>query len=146
MDTKEIQICLKKINPAMQFNVFPANRIPVRVSLPFFLVSNLDPDTKPGSHWVAIHIDKNGMGEYFDSFGRKPTKHLEAFLNVNTKKWFYNNEVIQNYFSSLCGMYCLIFLYLRNKGIRMSNFVEMFSKDTVTNDVMIYYYFKTFFK
>ena len=38
------------------------------VSYPSSFVINLDPSYKPGSHWVAVYFDKNGVGEYFDSF------------------------------------------------------------------------------
>ena len=34
------------------------------------IVFNLDPSYKPGSHWVAVYIDRNGLPEYFDFFGR----------------------------------------------------------------------------
>ena len=36
------------------------------VSYPSSFVINLDPSYKPGSHWVAVYFDRNGIGEYFD--------------------------------------------------------------------------------
>ena len=39
---------------------------------PELLVCNTDPHDKPGTHWIAIYVDKNGRGEYFDSFGMEP--------------------------------------------------------------------------
>ena len=32
------------------------------VSYPSSFVINLDPSYKPGSHWVAVYFDKNGVG------------------------------------------------------------------------------------
>ena len=42
------------------------------VSYPSSFVINLNPSYKPGSHWVAVYLEKNGVGEYFDSFARYP--------------------------------------------------------------------------
>lgn len=137
MDTEQIQKFMRKINPKIQNNVFAANRLPQNVSLPIFFISNLDPDFKPGSHWVAVFINSRGVGEYFDSFGRKPTKYHEMFLKRNTKQFFYNGKIIQNYLTSVCGIYCLVYIYFRSKGISMHDFVNMFSTDTLFNDFVV---------
>ena len=50
------------------------------VSYPSFFVINLDPSYKPGSDWVAVYFDRNGEGEYFDSFSRYPPHEVEHFL------------------------------------------------------------------
>ena len=47
---------------------------------PHLLVCNTDPSDKPGQHWVCIHVE-DGHGEYFDSFGRRPTTLFERYLN-----------------------------------------------------------------
>nr|CAD7578487.1 unnamed protein product [Timema californicum] len=52
---------------SVQSGVFPADQLPARIARPAALVINIDPNTKPGTHWVPIFIDKNGVGEYFDS-------------------------------------------------------------------------------
>lgn len=145
MNTKEIQLFLKQIHQKLEFNVFAANEIPMHFTWPVYLIANLDPNTKPGSHWVAIHIDISGVGEYFDSFGQKPTGYHEYFLKTNCKKWFYNNKVLQNYFSSVCGIYCLVYMYFRFKGISMFNFITIFSEDTFCNDIIVKEMFKSVF-
>lgn len=145
MNTQDIQKFMKKIDSRLEFNVFAANRIPVRVHLPCYLISNLDPDTKSGSHWIAIFINVDGVGEYFDSFGRKPTGYHTTFLERNTKRINYNSKVIQNYLSSVCGIYCLVYIHFRYKGISMSNFIKMFSNDTLYNDLLISEMLKTIF-
>lgn len=145
MDTKEIEKYLKKIDPNIQFNVFAANKIPIYFTPPAYLISNLDPDTKPGSHWVAIYVDTKGFGEYFDSFGRKPMGCHEFFLKTNCKKWIYNNKILQNYFSSFCGIYCLVYIFFKYKGISMSHFLNVFSDNTLYNDQLVQDIFKTLF-
>ena len=32
------------------------------------LVLNTHTHEKPGEHWLAIYVDENGFGEFFDSF------------------------------------------------------------------------------
>lgn len=145
MDTYEVKFYMKKINPGIENNVFAANRIPRRVNTPFSMISNLDPDTKPGSHWVTISINENGVGEYFDSYGRKPSGHHKMFLTRNTKRWFYNNIKLQSYLTSVCGEYCLVYLYFKHKGIPMLEFLKRFIDDSLCNDLLIREMFKCIF-
>ena len=145
MNTQELGIFLSKIHPVLKNNVFAANRLPMFMTPPVYLISNLDPDTKPGSHWIAIYIDANGVGEYFDTFARKPTGSHLLFLKRNVSRWTYNNRVIQNIFSSLCGEYCLMYLYLRYRGITLRNFAEMFTENTIDNDALLKIMFRTFY-
>ena len=145
MDTYELQKFMRKINPQIEYNVFAANRLPIYSSLPIYVISNMDPDTKPGSHWVAIHIDADGVGEYFDSYGRKPIKMHEKFIKRNSKLWSYNNKQVQNYFTTVCGEYCLMYLYFRYRNMKMSDFLNIFSNNTLYNDLIVDEMFKTIF-
>ena len=56
------------------------------VSYPSSFVINLDPSYKPGSHWVAVYFDKNGVGEYFDSFAGYPPHEIVHFLRSHAKR------------------------------------------------------------
>lgn len=145
MNTSDISKHLGKIHNSLMPNVFPANRLPIYMSTPVYMISNLDPDTKPGSHWVAIFIDVNGVGEYFDTFGRKPHGYHLTFLKRNSCKWTYSSKIIQNIFSSLCGEYCLLYLYLKLRGISLRDFEKMFTVNTVYNDNLLKVMFKSFF-
>jgi hypothetical protein len=51
------------------------------------LVCNTDVPSKPGIHWVAIYVDEEGHGDYFDSFGRLPTQQFEYYLNAHCARW-----------------------------------------------------------
>lgn len=145
MNTVEISHYLKAIHHSLMRNVFAANRIPIYMAPPVYLISNLDPDTKSGSHWIAIFINADGVGEYFDTFGRKPTGYHLAFLKRNASRWTYNPKVIQNFFSSLCGEYCLMYLCLKYQGMCLRNFVNIFSEDIIKNDHLLKKMFKSFF-
>ena len=40
-------------------------------------VFNLDLSYKPGSHWVAVYIDRKERPEYLDSFGCPPPREIK---------------------------------------------------------------------
>jgi len=48
---------------------------------PHLLVCNTDHSDEPGRHWIAIYVDNDGHGEYFDSFGRRPVVDFEHYMN-----------------------------------------------------------------
>ena len=63
MNTLEIESFLRR-NCSEDFQgVYSVDTLPDK---PKLLVCNTDPSTKPGKHWIAIYVDKRGLGEYFD--------------------------------------------------------------------------------
>lgn len=145
MDTIEMQSCLHKINPQFTYNVYAANRIPLFVETPMYLIGNLDPDTQPGSHWVAIHIDANRTGEYFDSYGRQPRGFYHRFILRNTKKWRTNIVRLQNDFTSVCGEYCVMYLAYKYSGGTLDEFTNIFTENTLYNDFIVKEWFNKCF-
>ena len=73
---------------------------------PRLLVCNTDPSHRPGRHWVAIYV-KDGRGEYFDSFGRRPSAKFERYMNRHCRYWTFNDKQLQSVASQLCGHYCI---------------------------------------
>lgn len=147
MNTLDIQECLYKIHPSLKKHVYAANRLPILIEAPTFLISNLDSDTQPGSHWVAIHIEEGRVGQYFDSYGRAPEGFHRTFLNRNCKVWNYNDNRIQNDWTSVCGEYCMVYLYYKFQGKSLMEFTNIFnSNETIWNDITVYDMFKHYFK
>src|SRR3981189_3735520 len=74
--TSELHMVTKR-DPAF-LGVFALGKVPpiVKKGNVKFII-NLDPATKPGSHWVASWR-KGNTGYYYDSFGRIPPPALEA--------------------------------------------------------------------
>lgn len=142
MNTIEIQNYLRQIDSSIEYNVYAANRLPIYVVIPAYIISNLDSDNKPGSHWVAIHIDGNGFGQYFDSYGRPPHGYHRMFLERNSRMWNYNNNRIQNDFTTVCGEYCLLYLYYKYRGMTLKDFHELFHDNTMCNDMLLYSLFQ----
>ena len=59
--------------------VYARNKLPRRLNVPSALIGNTDPVDRPGTHWVALYIDANSRGEYYDPTGRPP--FLRAYVN-----------------------------------------------------------------
>jgi len=74
-------------------------------------ICNLDKGLVKGTHWVAFIKNNNEIG-YFDSFGFRPPLILENYCKQNNLKCFFNLNQFQNINSSLCGLYCLLFLLI----------------------------------
>jgi hypothetical protein len=115
--------------------VFSLDTLP---SHPRMLICNTDPSTKPGNHWIAIYIDDNGRGEYFDSFGRAPNAHFEHYMNTNCASWTFNKKQLQSIISAFCGFYCCVYVKLRCRGIDMPKIIGMFTNDTGYNDLLVH--------
>lgn len=105
---------IKLLSAKKDFNgVFPIDCLPVACNIPISVIVNLDPHYKDGSHWVAIIINKNRQGHYFDSFGRPPTGNILTFLERNaTRGYVYNKIKYQGNSSTACGYFCIFFILM----------------------------------
>src|SRR5664279_2080844 len=94
MNTSQIDSILESdsVCKSLFQGVYSVDTLP---SKPRLLVCNTDPSTKPGSHWIAIYVDKNGRGEYFDSFGRAPQREFEHYMNKHCRVWTFNKKQLQ---------------------------------------------------
>jgi hypothetical protein len=136
MKTYEILNKLKNIKNFI--GVFPRDRLPKKVNWPMSLVVNTDKADEPGTHWIAIIIDKNGFGEYFDSYGLPPMHHeIVKFLKNNTNNYFYNKKLIQCLTCITCGHYCIAYIILRSKRYSYNYFIKLFTENQYKNDILI---------
>jgi hypothetical protein len=60
--------------------VHARNRLPRLLDVLSALVGNTDPDHRMGQHWVAIYIDANLRGEYYDPTGT--SMHRMEYLQL----------------------------------------------------------------
>lgn len=134
MNTKEIRRALQGIK-ARSVGVYAADRIPFRISFPAAIVANTDPSNLPGSHWIAIYIDKNGCGIYFDSYGLPPmsTHHIRRLKKI-CKRYRWNRICFQSLDSKVCGEFCIAYLYHMCEGKSLQRFCKLFTRDTFEND------------
>ena len=88
---------------------------------PFALVVNTDPSDKPGTHWIAFFASAELNAaplEMFDSYGLSPALHSFSYLAPR----IYSSSVsYQSLDSSVCGHYCLFFLFNRAHYVSYRN-------------------------
>lgn len=128
--------------------VFASDTLPRALGKrPALLISNTDPISKPGSHWVAMYIGENGEGEYWDSYGLPPlVRNHKKFLQRMCKKYTYNHKSLQSLHSEVCGEYCVLYLVHRAHGISLHAFLkQLFSPDPEKNDQIVRTMFKRMF-
>lgn len=142
MNTLQIKRAITglKVN---SLGVYAADRIPRVFSLPAAIVANTDTSDKPGTHWIAIYIDQNGDGKYFDSYGVGPIipYHIDR-IRRNCKRYEWNDQQIQSFDSQVCGEYCIMFLHYMCSGYSLRTFMRLFGGDTYKNDVLVKKYYK----
>jgi hypothetical protein len=67
-----------------------------------------------GTHWVALYIDANSRGEYYDPTGRPPfLRAYVNFMNKHCTSWTYNAIRVQEEGSTVCGHHCIFCLFFR---------------------------------
>jgi len=108
------------------------------------IIFNFDVSTGPGTHWVGLYIDiLNGEIDYFDSYGGRPIKLINNFIQeIATKmskigiepKIIYNDKRHQ-YGHSECGMYSMYFILKRLTGSTMHELSKNKITDKKMNDL-----------
>ena len=122
--------------------VFAADTLPRFLSKrPALLIFNVDRITQKGSHWQAAHIDKDGNGQFFDSYGMSPfVPAHKRFMDRVCKTWTHNPIQLQALDSAVCGHYCLLYLIFKAHGYSLEQMINMFFDDDVNkNDAVVEY-------
>ena len=130
--------------------VLPKNQLPTNINNKecHSYILNYDKYGYPASHWVAFYIDHDHVF-YFDSYGINPKvdPYIMNFANKCLRnKLFYSNIQLQSPVSSVCGLYCIYFLYIMNmKLYNFKDFVSLFDNNYKINDYNILSNFKDIF-
>ena len=137
MNTYQIEKALSRLS-GKTVGVFAADRIPLSLGFPSSIVVNTQEHWKAGEHWIAIYINKNGYGFYFDSYGLPPYVSYHADrIKKNCTRYDWNQVQLQGYDIKVCGQYCIVFLYYMQKGKSIKSFNKLFSKSFKKNDKLI---------
>jgi hypothetical protein len=83
---------------------------------PRSVIINLDESDESGSHWVALFVDNFGNASYYDSFADEIPYVLRTKFAIKER----STEPTQTIFSDACGFYCILFLFLKNRGYTLS--------------------------
>jgi len=127
--------------------VFARNTLPREIKTrPFALICNTDLIQEPGTHWIAIYCDKNGIGEYFDSYGLPPLyTEFEHFLYRNCPNGYMHNRIpLQCLDCVTCGEYCVAYVIFRLRNRSYADFISLFTSNPNVNDKLIKYYFNKY--
>lgn len=100
----------RKLRDVEEFiGVFSINNIPSSVKCGKMVV-NLDSNNLPGSHWIAINVDKNYV-IYFDPLANAALPPILCDYLRRLKKTLYIlTKPIQPLFSNTCAIYCINFI------------------------------------
>ena len=123
--------------------VIPIDQLPIKNHVKYnmhglkFFVVNLDRSDQPGSHWVAIMISPlpTVHNEYFDSYGCEPVKELKSYLGSN---FIMNTKQLQSETSTICGQWCMYYIWLRCRGHTLWDIIKHFKNKTLAwNDMFV---------
>lgn len=124
MDTYKIYASLKTKKSTREcfFGVFPIDKIPPLSTIyskeeSTYLVVNLDPSYKKGSHWVVICLSNDFCNEFFDSYGEPPPKIISDFLGANV---VWQKRTLQCDWTTVCGQWCIYYIWQKCNGAILS--------------------------
>ena len=108
-------------------------------SFPSFFIVNIDSSDLPGSHWLAVLIDRKSV-EIFDSSGfnifhlpRIPC-HLLSFIHRLTQtRELHVSRQLQPITSKLCGFYAMFFVLCR-QHLTFDQIMHLFTHNLSKND------------
>jgi len=115
-------------------------------SLPCFIIVNIDSGNLPGSHWITLGIFPNSI-EIFDSLGfdlfnwtRVPCTLLNFVHRLSVTRKVIVSHRIQSDYSTLCGFYCLFYMFMRYHTC-MKTVLSYFGPKLACNDSILTKFF-----
>ena len=124
--------------PADGLSIFSRKNMP---PVGYSAIVNTHPGSKPGEHWVCVEVLSDEKILIFDSFASKQylyNKYIAAFKNL-FPKLERNEGLLQDPFSTSCGMFCVYFFHYRcNENMSMNSILMFkFSDDIVDNVCLV---------
>lgn len=140
MNTNEINRLLRARCRDSFLGTFASDRLPARLpsKRPLFLVVNTDPHDRPGEHWVAIYVDRESKGEYFDSLHQPTPIKFSNYLDKFCATWKTNSQQLQSGASRFCGHYCVFYCMFRSLDYSLDRIESCFTNDTGVNDIFVH--------
>jgi hypothetical protein len=147
MESDILRCCLKLITTGTDlqgFYVLAANEVNLidKSRLPCVAIINSDPSFLPGTHWIALYIFKvrqTVCAVYFDSYANP----IEAYkIEISFHIIQQSRRVLQAFNSSLCGVWCLAFIYYNSRRKPISWFENLFSCNLEQNDERVRSFYK----
>lgn len=147
LDSMELsELLLKSVRKRkLKLYVIAADELVSVESEEFAIICNTENHKVKRGHWVAFFKTHREGIEFFDSFGLHPalySKHFMLFLNKHTNgaETFARNDFrLQDFDSTVCGNYCVYYLYMRSVGFSLPSSLCIFSPNHFKqNDELVY--------
>lgn len=118
-------------NIVQVFGARPADCVPSRAEVDTkhhsCFILNTHPSNQPGEHWLAFFFNRGTQRlEYFDSFGFPITMYANVNAALEASPWLpvcmsaNTTGMLQSLTSTVCGHYCVAFLFWRAKHLNES--------------------------
>ena len=139
MDSEQLSdICMSDVYVKRYYlSTFSTDTLPDDVPVPCCFISNTQPSSHRGEHWIAIHVDQSRRGSYFCSYGQQPKEEFREWFDRNTDGWTFKSTRIQGEMSTTCGQYCVCFLHFMCQNVAFDVFLSLFSSDRDENDDIV---------
>ena len=146
MNTAEIEAIMAADKYIAKINggCWSIDTLPLPLPRNRLYVCNLDPSSMPGSHWVGISVldtpSSSTSAFYFDSFARPPPMEILPQLLSTSDCVFFNDRVLQNPLSAVCGQMTLLVLkFLARQRTPLEVMLQFpFSENYIKTDVVAY--------
>lgn len=102
--------------------------IPKERKKKLFFIVNLSPSYESGSHWVGVMLNtKKKKNIFFDSYGGNNSVNniLHEFLEG---KYVYSKKRVQHYMTTVCGQWCMFFIWEMCRGSSLNEMLHPFCK------------------
>ena len=119
----EIECLLSRLVDNVRWlGVFARDELPdlTRKIRPWCLILNTDPNDQPGTHWLALYAPAARSIELFDSFGFSPSMYSLDYIDP-----LHSSYSLQSLSTSICGHYCIVYIYLRSHNYSLYHIVDM---------------------
>lgn len=92
--------------------VYALDTLPIKPEerRPLAYIVNTAPSYTRGEHWICMYFPVNDFPEFFDSYAFSPHPEFVAFMGGHYRK---SNTWLQGFLSTVCGQYCIFYIYMR---------------------------------
>ena len=119
----DLQLYGKRMLGEKFHGVFASDLIPKLTKRRPYAILNLDKSNEPGSHWIAVSKNGNGVIVY-DSFGRKSAKIIPDLMTGNGEVLDTEYDAEQDQRETNCGARSMAFLMLQDGwGTELSRYI-----------------------
>ena len=112
-------------------------------------IVNLQSSTQgDGTHWTALVVAES-VNVFFDSFGAPPSQEVVEFCRRTGRRTVFNDWIVQDLDSDLCGWYCIGLLHAVSGGGGGSvqedtnEYINRFGGDTKSNGSVLKAFFRS---